>query len=196
MQCVSKFIKVFHSDRQPSESFAKLLKNRCDSLELPVYAQNILSCHHNHNQWWKSQSPEKTSTSFQNIHCIRAPVVELPTPSWYKSPNTIDSNNIGAINHEYHECSQESRTSVGNPDFKLRFDFRQCSRNVLCTATRPTVNFTNVFKTRCTLRKVACASFATFAWVQSELLDLKLKSVYYFFFHSITANWACVKMYH
>ena len=33
----------FHSDHQPSASSAKLLKNRCDSLELPVYTTKILT---------------------------------------------------------------------------------------------------------------------------------------------------------
>ena len=120
--------------------------------------KNILSCHHNRNQWWKRNGKKCQQVSRRFAVFMH---------HWWNSQHHANTNHqtpltttaLGSINHEYCECSQESCTSVGNPNLKLILDFRQCLRKVSCTATGFTANSTNVFKTHCTLHKVACVSF-------------------------------------
>ena len=114
------------SNCRVSVSFLKLLKNHCTSLELPVYTaktQTVIS---------DGKIPitkAKTSASFTNIHCIHAPVVELPTPSYacHKKTSTLSSTTFEVRTREYSESSLNLRISVGTPKQKTRLNaLTQC----------------------------------------------------------------------
>ena len=87
------------------------------------------------HQWWNSQH--------HVMSCHQTPL----TPTAFS-----------LINHEYSEYSQNSRTSVGTPDLKIRLDLHLNNAHA-STAIGLTANSTSVFKTCCILHKVACMSF-------------------------------------